>query len=143
MQIRDWAFTDCKEIAQLEKKCFSDPWSLNAVEETAKLNSFFGLVLEEEKKVVGYIGCISVFEDGEILLVAVDQEFRSKGFGKALVNSACDIMKDKGVKSCFLEVRKSNQNAFFCYLSCGFKPIGERKRYYSNGEDAIVMEKVL
>ena len=58
---------------------------------------------------------------------------------KALVKMA----KEKGVEKVFLEVRKSNIPAFSCYQKCGFVPIGIRKGYYGNGEDAIVMERKL
>ena len=143
MQIRKWQVSDCNQIAVLEEKCFSDPWSLDMILSAVKLDNFFGFVICEDEEIKGYIGATALFEDGEILLVAVDEELRGNGYGKALVLKANEIMLEKGCERCFLEVRKSNLPAKACYLSCGFKPIGERRRYYKDGEDAIIMEKVL
>ena len=143
MQIREWLISDCEPIALLEKKCFSDPWSLDMIVSAKMQSNFFGLVLSDGDSIKGYIGVNFLFEDGEILLVAVDESCRGLGYGKKLVLTVCDTIKAKGVERCLLEVRKSNKNAISCYLSCGFNPIGERKHYYQNGEDAIIMEKTL
>ena len=143
MIIRKWEEKDNIRICELEKECFSDPWSYNMIADTFSSPNFLGYVIEENEVVQGYIGSTFLFEDAEILLVAVSKEFRKRGFGELLVRTDLDHLKEKGVEKVFLEVRKSNIPAFSCYQKCGFVPIGIRKGYYGNGEDAIVMERKL
>jgi ribosomal-protein-alanine N-acetyltransferase len=55
-----------------------------------------------------------------------------------------EIAVTKGVRSVFLEVRKSNDAAIALYGKLGFKPVGKRSNYYSEtGEDALVFMKKL
>ena len=143
MLIRRWEFADLERINQIEQASFSDPWSLNALEGVTNASNFFGLVIEENDIVVGYVGANSVLDEGEILLVAVDSNCRGKGYGKALVNTLLDEFSSKDIKVVFLEVRKSNATAIACYQKCGFYKIAERARYYRDGEDAIIMERKL
>ena len=143
MLIREWQKEDNQKICLLESKCFSDPWSLQMIEGAFSLATFSGLVVCENDEVVGYIGGQNLFEDGEIFLVAVDKNYRQKGYGKSLVLAFADKLKGQGVEKLFLEVRVSNTPAISCYERCGFYKIAERKNYYSNGEDALIMEKIL
>ena len=143
MLIREWQEKDNQKICLLESECFSDPWSLQMIESAFSLPTFSGLVACENEEVIGYIGGQSLFEDGEIFLVAVDKNYRKKGYGKSLVLSFADNLKQKGVERLLLEVRVGNSVAISCYENCGFLKIAERKGYYSNGEDALIMEKIL
>ena len=143
MKIRFWESADTSAVASLEKECFSDPWSLEMIEQTASRQDFLGLVVEEDGKVVGYVGCLFAFEQADILLIAVSKAHRGKGYGKLLLENALQILKINQIESAFLEVRKSNAVARACYIGRGFKEIAVRKGYYSDGEDAIVMEKSL
>ena len=143
MLIRPWQKEDNAKISLLEQQCFSDPWYKEMIENAFCQFNFLGFVACENQQVVGYIGGQSLFEDGEILLVAVDESQRGKGFGKSLVEAFSTALKKKGVEKIFLEVRKSNFVAINCYARCGFLQIAERKGYYSNGEDALIMEKKL
>lgn len=143
MLIRAWQKEDNQKICYLESQCFSDPWSLGMIESAHKGSNFTGFVVEENGEVVGYIGAQSLLDEGEILLVAVDKNSRGKGYGKRLVETVMQNFKSNGVEKLFLEVRKSNAVAISCYERCGFEKIAERKRYYSDGEDAIIMENRL
>lgn len=141
MKIRLWENFDCQAVADLEKDCFSDPWSIKAIEETCSRRDFIGLVLEEDGKVQGYVGCLFAFDQADVLLIAVNPTYRGKGYGKLLLEKALGVLKINQVKNVFLEVRKSNLVARSCYEGRGFKEIAVRKGYYSDGEDAIIMEK--
>ena len=68
-------------------------------------------------------------------------EFRKSGIGFEIVNSALEILKNDGINKVFLEVRESNIPAINLYLKCGFKKINVRKKYYSNGENAVIFVK--
>ncbi|MBR2385129.1 MAG: ribosomal protein S18-alanine N-acetyltransferase [Clostridia bacterium] len=143
MIIRKWMLADTERINQIEQASFSDPWSKQTLGEIVDAPNFFGLVIEVEGVVVGYIGASSVLDEGEILLVAVDEKYRGKGLGKTLVNTLLERYASNAIKKVFLEVRRSNAQAISCYQKCGFVKIAERARYYRDGEDAIIMEASL
>ena len=75
--------------------------------------------------------------------VLVAEEYRRGGVGKAIVNALLDNARERGAEKVFLEVRVSNSAAMLLYLTCGFKGVYARTRYYSDGEDCLVMERVI
>jgi ribosomal-protein-alanine N-acetyltransferase len=112
------------------------------------------LVSEEAGKVVGYIMCrvevgLSSFgfgglmKKGHVVSVAVVNEHRRKGVGKALVLRAMEAMKTYGAKQCYLEVRVTNEPAVNLYKNIGFEVTRTIHGYYADGEDAHVMSKKL
>ena len=102
------------------------------------LNSYY-LLIDNEGKVKGYISLYQVLDEVNILYIYVDKELRGKGYGKALFNEALKGITIKNYKV-FLEVRVSNTIALNLYTKLGFKEYAIRKEYYSDGEDAILME---
>ena len=102
------------------------------------LNSYY-LLIDNEGKVKGYISLYQVLDEVNILYIYVDKELRGNGYGKALFNEALKGITIKNYKV-FLEVRVSNTIAINLYTKLGFKEYAIRKEYYSDGEDAILME---
>ncbi len=102
------------------------------------LNSYY-LLIDNEGKVKGYISLYQVLDEVNILYIYVDKELRGNGYGKALFNEALKGITIKNYKV-FLEVRVSNTIALNLYTKLGFKEYAIRKAYYSDGEDAILME---
>lgn len=141
LSVRDWLESDLDKIYQIEQASFSDPWSRQMLEDAFNSFNFKGFVIEDGFNVVGYVGGSYVLDEGEIFLVAVDSAYRNRGYAKELLNALLSRYASFGVKKVFLEVRKSNAPAIACYTFCGFEKIGERARYYKDGEDAIIMEK--
>ena len=132
---------DIKEIFYLENKCFFDAWNEKMLtSELEKENSFFfGKYIENE--MVGYILLNTCIDEAEILKICVDDIDRKKGISNELINYAiCNINNINYVN---LEVRKSNTPAINLYLKTGFEIVGERKKYYKDNEDAVLMTKVL
>lgn len=102
------------------------------------LNSYY-LLIDNEGRVKGYISLYQVLDEVNILYIYVDKELRGNGYGKALFNEALKGITIKNYKV-FLEVRVSNTIAINLYTKLGFKEYAIRKAYYSDGEDAILME---
>lgn len=87
-------------------------------------------------RVVGYaLGWLSG-EDAELMSIAVGPEERGRGIGRALLSRFLQEMGEARVESVLLEVRASNAPARALYESLGFEPLGTRRRYYADGEDA-------
>ena len=138
--IRPWVVADNDTVEVIERECFSDLWTKKMLDDCFLSPAFHGFVWEENRQICGYVGLI-LPDDGEIALIAVDEKFRRKGIGEKLLVKAMQTAKEKGAQNVFLEVRTSNLSAQGLYKKVGFIPIAIRKKYYSNGEDAIVMVK--
>ena len=144
MLIQEWKSSDNKQIEELEKICFAYPWNYEMICETQAHPLFSGLVAkDEEGKIFGYVGAIYFENQADIALVAVHPLKRRQGLAESLINRLIDALFASGVTEIFLEVRVSNDAAKSLYLKLGFNPVGIRKNYYENTEDAIVMKKVL
>lgn len=131
-----------EQIAELEKVCFHDPWSVKSIayELTNPLSSWFVALTGE--RVVGYIGSQAVIDEADIMNVAVDPAYRRMGIAQGLIDKLIGELKQKGVCCLFLEVRVSNENAINLYAKNGFLQVGRRPNYYHNPkEDALILRK--
>lgn len=141
MQVKATQREHINAIAELEKICFSTPWSVDALLDAYKNGTKF-FVAVENKKVLGYVGISCILDEGYITNIAVFPEFRQKGVGTALLNRVFSLASDIGLSFVSLEVRVSNQNAISLYEKLGFKTEGKRKNFYDNPkEDALIMTK--
>ena len=143
MSVREWRMDDLDGIAALEQECFSDPWSRRMLADSFLSERFYGALIEEAGQITAYGGIGFAYDEAEIQLIAVSEMFRRCGRGRRVLEALFDEAKRRGVKRVFLEVRVSNANAQMLYLKCGFTGLYCRTRYYSDGEDAIVMKKEL
>ena len=129
------------EVAELERICFSVPWSRNMLaEELDNLLSAFLVALDDNDRVVGYAGLQVVLDEGYITNVAVRPECRRQGIAAKLLQVFLDFAKANKLAFLTLEVRASNYDAIALYGSRGFRSVGRRKNYYEHPrEDAIIM----
>lgn len=132
---------DIKDIAELEKRCFSLPWSENAIKDSMNASTLF-YIAKEQDKTVGYIGLSVAADEAYITNVAVFEEYRKKGVGTLLLDCATVSAREKGCAFISLEVRASNIGAIGLYEKLNFKREGIRKGFYSDPrEDAIIMTR--
>ena len=130
------------QVAQLEKICFSAPWSENSVASELKNPISLWLVALDGATVAGYIGSQSVEGEADMMNVAVHPDYRRKGIARELVTGLVAALADKGVHSLALEVRASNAPAIALYQQLGFVQVGRRPNYYRNPkEDALILRK--
>ena len=130
------------QVAQLEKICFSAPWSENSVASELKNPLSLWLVALDGATVAGYIGSQSVEGEADMMNVAVHPDYRRKGIARELVTGLVAALADKGVHSLALEVRASNAPAIALYQQLGFVQVGRRPNYYRNPkEDALILRK--
>ena len=142
IEITRMTHKDVPEIAELEKICFTLPWSGKSFhdEMANKLAIYF--TAKDNGKCVGYAGFWNVSGEGDVTNVAVLPEYRRRGVGSSLVAEMIKTAEKLKLEMLTLEVRKSNTAAQKLYEKFGFEILGERKRYYSdNGEDAYIMTK--
>jgi ribosomal-protein-alanine N-acetyltransferase len=121
---------------------FSAHWTPAAFE--AEIKNRAALVLKicsSGGAVAGFICCRFVPPSGEITNFAVADNFLKKGFGSALLRAALEILKQKNVGEITLEVGVKNIAAISLYEKFMFKKVSERKKFYNNIEDALIMKK--
>jgi ribosomal-protein-alanine N-acetyltransferase len=129
------------EVAELERICFSVPWSRNMLaEELDNLLSAFLVALDDNDRVVGYAGLQVVLDEGYITNVAVRPEYRRQGIAGELLAVFHRFAEGNKMAFLTLEVRDSNASARALYTKHGFKEVGVRKNYYDHPkENAIIM----
>lgn len=131
---------DLPFLAELEKVCFSRPWSASALAETMSGEGAAFYTAKENGTPVGYVGSFPAGNEREITNIAVAPDFRRRGIAKALLSALIAETKTRGEERLLLEVRASNLPARSLYESFGFLCDGVRKQYYRNPtEDAVLM----
>ena len=132
---------DIQSIVRLEKLCFSEPWSENAILESMKAGTHF-FVAKIKGDTVGYVGISAIAGEGYITNVAVDPQYRRMGVASYLLNRVFSLADEKALEFVSLEVRKSNTGAITLYNKHLFIKEGVRKNFYDNPqEDAIIMTR--
>ena len=96
--------------------------------------------LSAEAPLVGYAGGWVVDGDLQILKVGVDPAWRRHGIARVLLARVADDARNLGARTSSLEVRAGNAGAQALYAALGYEMLGRRPRYYSDGEDALIMQ---
>lgn len=138
------------EVAALESQIMgSDAWSEALVaDELGRADRVWWaayaadpkMPLSAEAPLVGYAGGWVVDGDVQILKVGVDPAWRRHGIARVLLARVADDARNLGARTSSLEVRASNAGAQALYEALGYQSLGKRPRYYSDGEDAVIME---
>ena len=142
MTIRPLSAFDAADMAEMEKECFSLPWSLQAVkgELLNPIAKYTGAFIGG--KLAGYAGMQIVLDEGHITNIAVAPEMRRRGIADALMGELLSDAAGRGLAFATLEVREGNIPARSLYEKYGFAVVGRRKGYYDEPkEDAILMTR--
>ena len=132
---------DLETVLQIESASFSRPWTrTHFLDEIESACGFPLVALAPDGSVGGYLCLKLVLDEAEILDVAVSGSLRGRGIGRTLVESAFTFCRERGAALVFLEVRVGNAPAISLYRRLGFRETGRRKRYYEDGEDALLMD---
>jgi [ribosomal protein S18]-alanine N-acetyltransferase len=134
--------SDVREVAELSARCFpTGGWGAAELEaELARAYAEVWVAREsEEGEIAGYAIAWFIGEVGDVLTIGVSGRMRRRGIGRALVERLKESARERAVRSLTLEVRESNDPACALYEEAGFAVLAVRKRYYSDGEDALFM----
>lgn len=129
---------DISSLVRLEKAIFASPWEEGPYLDGLSRGRIFALGVKFEFEVVAYITVMYLFDEAEIINIAVSEPLRRRGIGEKLLRHALQKCARRNTSRVFLEVRESNKGAKALYHKLGFKVIGRRKDYYKD-EDALVM----
>lgn len=124
---------DVVAIAALETELFgADQWSAQA-----------GIVAEEDGIVVGYAAVLVADDVADLVRIAVAVSHRRRGIAGAVLAEAYVAARTEGAERMLLEVAESNVGAQAFYAAQGFAEISRRRRYYTDGDDALVLARAL
>ena len=143
LESRPLEVADLPAVLKIEKKSNPIPWNsgMFSQEIENRISRFY--VFEHCGEITGYGGYWDMVGHGHISNIAVHPEARRQGFGREIISCLIADMAGHGIVAATLEVRESNRPAAALYESCGFHLEGCRKRYYRNGEDALIYSKEL
>lgn len=128
-------------VATLESLVMgSDAWSEALVADELPRADRVWWAAYEGEALAGYAGGWIVDGQVQILKVGVDPAMRRRGIARELLARVAADARDLGASRCSLEVRAGNVGAQELYSALGFRSLGVRPRYYSDGEDAVIME---
>jgi tRNA threonylcarbamoyl adenosine modification protein YeaZ/ribosomal-protein-alanine acetyltransferase len=134
---------DIPALAKLHAICFDEAWDEAML---AKLLSGPGcgiLLAQSAEGPVGLLIFHKVADEAEILTLGVDPNLQRRGAGRSLLDGLIASLKVLDVKSLFLEVASSNDEAIRLYRKAGFAQAGLRKAYYARknapAEDALIL----
>ncbi len=130
--IRHAVSSDSQNIANIEKECFSSPWSVNQIDdEINKDNSLFFVAMYNDD-LCGYVSGQLILDEFYINNVAVTEKYRRNGIASDLIVFMINELKCQDCALATLEVRESNSAARAVYESFGFINLGIRKNFYSH-----------
>jgi len=131
---------DVEAVAAIEAVTFPVPWSQTAFAEDLEAPGRVWLVAEDAGEVVGYAGGWLLDDEAHVMNIAVAEEYRGRGLGRALLAALRARLAAAGARRITLEVRPDNTEAIALYESFEMHSVGVRANYYAEtGEDAMIM----
>src|SRR6185369_6331692 len=123
INIRQMTAVDLNEVLAIEEASFRTPWKREHFEAELSGRYSFPFVAESDGKLVGYVCLMSLFEEAQILDIAVSPEHRGRGIALVLMEHACAVAREKHADVLALEVRASSAAAIGLYQRTGFKRV--------------------
>lgn len=141
MSIEDARTGHSAVMAAIHRTAFSpaESWSRDVIALQLGLPTTFGLVHAGGGMILARVTA----DEAEILTLAVNPASRRTGIGTALLRAALARAAALGAGSMFLEVSVNNHSARGLYASLGFERAGLRRRYYSDGTDALILRSTI
>lgn len=145
LRLRRMTPADIPAVLAIEHAAYDAGWPSTAFARELSGNAMARyLVLEREPapgaaELLGFAGMWLMIDQAHVVTVAVAPAGRRQGYGRLLVHALLDLAEGEAATDATLEVRFSNVAARELYREYGFHEVGARRRYYSNGEDALIM----
>lgn len=125
------------KFCEIENQCFDEEaFSKRQMAYLLTDYNTIGLVAKADSDVAGFIICQVEMENdtlfGHIITINVDPNYRRRGIATMMLKETEQILKEKGINECHLEVREDNFAALKLYENSGYKKISKLEKYYGN-----------
>jgi len=153
MPVREMTIDDLPQVLQIQKALAFQDWNERQFIAEITANYALCVVYEEAQfntnedprlrgdDILGYAIFHLMGPDSELLSIATNDSHQRAGIGTALLNAGIAHLDFENGDKMFLEVREGNTKARRFYEKHGFEPYAERKKYYADGENAILYVK--
>ena len=139
MIVRKFQPTDLKRVFEIENMSFNQSYGINMFQQLYDMGIGF-LVAEKDGYVIGYVLFWIKYENqGHIISIAVDKNYRRRGYGTQLLVKAISILSLLKLDTIYLEVNENNKGAIEFYKQFNFIQDRVVPGYYENGDGAIVL----
>ena len=130
---------DIDDVLAIERLTYKTPW--NKVKFNHSLNNpnTLAYLIFQYNQVLGYSIALCASKTVDLLNICIHPDYQHQGLGAKLFAYQ---LQASDAKEVFIEVRVSNHSALLFYKKLGFEVIDRRKKYYSDGEDAIILRFV-
>ena len=118
-------------------------WSRNQWKKELDKNYVTAIGIYLNNSILGLCVFNKIYDEVEITYLSVHPFYKRRGLGKKLLNKILKDCRNENIKRIFLEVSLKNKQALSFYDFFGFKTINIRKKYYKDGTDALLKEKML
>ncbi len=136
---------DFEQVRSVETAGCNDPWTDTMLkDELSHANAFHrGVSVSAAGGLCAYILCRLQIGELHIYRLCTHPAQRRQGYAEALLSHALAAARSMGAARAFLEVGASNTAAVILYRRAGFSVDAGRKKYYPDGDDALVMSRQL
>ncbi|TMO45752.1 ribosomal protein S18-alanine N-acetyltransferase [Pseudoalteromonas ruthenica] len=142
MQVSELSLDHIQAVCVIENACHSHPWSEKLIRSCLG-GRYFNAGLYDEAELVGFYIAEQAGPDCTLMDICIVPNKQGQGLSKALMNHLINQATARQCEAIFLEVRASNDAATGLYQRSGFVINGRRKKYYPDGEDALLMMREL
>ena len=126
-------------VLALDQICLGGLWTEAGYQREIESPNSDLLVLLANNQVIG-LGCIwAILDEGHITTLAIHPDYHRQRLGQLLLIQQLQQAGQRTHTHATIEVRASNQRALALYQKFGFQTAGRRKRYYKDGEDALIL----
>lgn len=130
---------DIESVMSIEQDEVSDLWNFSQFRAELTKSTSRYIVLDGTSPISAFGGLWLGVDEVRVVTMAVRGSARRKGYGGLVVRGLLAVAQDIGATTATLECRSGNEAARALYRKFGFVEVGERRSYYSNGEDALIM----
>ena len=123
---------------ELDRLCLGGLWSAEQWRRELADPQRPGLGLLQGGRLQAMACAWLIVDELHLTLLAVDPARRRRGLARRLLAALLRRGRELGATRATLEVGSANPAALALYRAAGFRTAGVRRRYYSNGDDALI-----
>ena len=131
------------DVYEISKQEFEDGWTYKMFEDELLEPNRFSYCVTENGRVLSFINVLECEGENcrEYNILNIASKVKNSGYATKLIEEVLARAKREGIVNVWLEVDAKNERAIKLYTKLGFKQIATRKKYYKNGNDALILRK--